>query len=368
MHVCSRRSDARSTARPEGVRLIERVEATDGGDPIMSPVQANVLRALRRALAIALAVCEGYGAQTGLVGLKKQNLEGRLPTSRGGEFAELLVGESLVALSVFANATAFLLAPHAGEVSVEVGSVEEVLTDNATLALHGCLWELDQEIARFAEDEARLVATVMAFAEQVMEKVSLRAQNAPRLEAFTGAHLRVEADGLTISGFTPARKARGARLTMSFKKPHEVVGNHIAKYQAMKLAKMLMAYDFERRLNPFAELGGFIFTFMGDGKPGTGKTTLIQMMAGLINKGICFQRVGPIGHRLWHDRRHRPARRQAGGPAVVGGAVGDHRRADGEFCRGEHGGAGQLHLRDVFQLPRECRRRAAPAGGGAVPR
>ncbi|MFN3281735.1 MAG: ATP-binding protein, partial [Tabrizicola sp.] len=69
----------------------------------------------------------------------------------------------------------------------------------------------------------------------------------------------------------------------TFKKPEEVVGNHIAKYQAMRLAKMLMAYDFERRLNPFAELGGFIFTFMGDGKPGTGKTTLIQMMAGLLN-------------------------------------------------------------------------------------
>jgi energy-coupling factor transporter ATP-binding protein EcfA2 len=65
-----------------------------------------------------------------------------------------------------------------------------------------------------------------------------------------------------------------------------VVGNHIAKHQAMKLSKMLMAYDFERRLNPFAEAGGFIFTFMGDGAPGTGKTTLIQMMAGLIH-GYC---------------------------------------------------------------------------------
>ena len=62
-----------------------------------------------------------------------------------------------------------------------------------------------------------------------------------------------------------------------------MVGNHIAKYQAMKLSKMIMAYDFDRRLNPFAELGGFIFTFMGDGAPGTGKTTLIQMMAGMIN-------------------------------------------------------------------------------------
>ena len=37
------------------------------------------------------------------------------------------------------------------EASVEIGAVEEVLTDNAPLALHGCLWELDQELATFAE-------------------------------------------------------------------------------------------------------------------------------------------------------------------------------------------------------------------------
>ena len=45
------------------------------------------------------------------------------------------------------------------EVSVEVGEVQEVLTDNAQLALHGALWELDQDIAALGTDEARLVAT-----------------------------------------------------------------------------------------------------------------------------------------------------------------------------------------------------------------
>ena len=104
---------------------------------------------------------------------------------------------------------------------------------------------------------------------------------------------RIEADDLTIRGFDASAKSKSTTLTMTFKKPHEVVGNHIAKYQAMKLAKMLMAYDFDRRLNPFAELGGFIFTFMGDGKPGTGKTTLIQMMAGLI-QGLLPERGLPV--------------------------------------------------------------------------
>ncbi|MEM6311896.1 MAG: AAA family ATPase, partial [Pseudomonadota bacterium] len=265
------------------VQVMARVEAADEADALISPVQASVLNVLRRALSISLAVGEAYAETSGLGDLKRTNLEGNLPANRKTEFAELLAGEALVSLYVFANATAYLIAPHQSEVTVEVGEFEELLTDNGQTALHGCLWELDQTIAAHAPEDAQLVATVATFAETVMEKVAMRSQTAPRLEAFTGASWRVEADDLPINGFSPAIKANGTTLTMTFKKPNEVVGNHIAKYQAMRLSKMIMAYDFDRRLNPFVDLGGFIFTFMGDGKPGTGKTTLIQMMAGLIN-------------------------------------------------------------------------------------
>jgi energy-coupling factor transporter ATP-binding protein EcfA2 len=273
----------RSTARPEGVHIINRIEGSDGGDALTSPMQATAMQGLRRALAIGLAIGEAYSDATGLTRLKKENLEGRLPQTSKTEFSELLSAEALAVMYSFANALAFFLGNSANETTVETGSIEEILTDNAQLALHGCLWEMDQKLAAFASDEPRMLATILANAEQVMEHVALRAQNAPRLAAFNDARYRVEADDLTISGFSPARRGRGQALTMQFKKPHQVVGNHIAKYQAMKLAKMVMAYDFDRKLNPFAEAGGFIFTFMGDGKPGTGKTTLIQMMAGLIN-------------------------------------------------------------------------------------
>ena len=94
---------------------------------------------------------------------------------------------------------------------------------------------------------------------------------------------------------------------MTFKKPDEVVGNHIAKYQSVKLAKMLMAYDFDRQMNPFVELGGFLFTFIGDGAPGTGKTTLIQMIAGLVN-GYCQVAGYPFATRISASTRSRPTR------------------------------------------------------------
>ncbi|MCV2893625.1 AAA family ATPase [Lentibacter sp. XHP0401] len=273
----------RSTARPEGVQLIARIEGADGDDPLVSTQQAGVMQSLRRAIAIALAVAENYAQVTPLADLKRANLEGGIPRGKEEEFAELLGAEALIVAHVFGNATAYLLSGMAGEVTVEVGEFEELLTESGQAALYGALWELDQDIAAHASDDARLVATVAAFAEQLMEKAALRAQTIARLEPFLAASWRVEADDFTVQGFTPASRAKGSKLTMTFKKPHEVVGNHIAKYQALRLSKMLMAYDFEKRLNPFAELGGFIFTFMGDGKPGTGKTTLIQMMAGLLN-------------------------------------------------------------------------------------
>ncbi len=272
----------RRTERPQGVQVLAAIEAVGEGD-LVTPTQAAVQTGLRRAIAIAEAVAEQFGERTGLVDLKRANLAGSLAEAKKAEFSELLTAEALAALYTFANATAYLLAAHASEETIEIGDVEEMLVENAQLALHGALWELDQDIEAFAASDAKLVATVLAFAEALMAKVAVRAETAGRLEPFREASWKVEADGLVIDGFTPAHKAKSSTLTMQFKKPNEVVGNHIAKYQALRLAKMLMAYDFDKRLNPFAELGGFIFTFMGDGAPGTGKTTLIQMMAGLIN-------------------------------------------------------------------------------------
>ncbi len=273
----------RRTVRADGVHLVERIEASDDGDALVSPPQATAQQAIRRAIAIALAVAEAYAEQTPLADLKRANLAGDLPVARKTEFSELLTAEALVNSHVLGNALAYLMSSHLGETTIDLGEIEEVLTDNGQLALHGALWELDQVLAKHAPDDARLIAAISAYAEQLMDKVALRARSAGHLAPFQNAAWHIEADDLTIRGFEPASKAKSTTLAMTFKKPNEVVGNHIAKYQAMKLAKMLMAYDFDRRLNPFAELGGFIFTFMGDGKPGTGKTTLIQMMAGLIN-------------------------------------------------------------------------------------
>lgn len=266
--------------------VVDTIAGITPDDPLPSEVQSHVIRVLRRGLAVANTLVDTFGNQTQLNALKRENTHGQLGNSQRLEFGELLSASGMIGLFTFASFVHYSLSDYLAEadsISLEISDPEEIVLENSGEALNGALWELDQLITRYADSDAALVRLLRDHTLRIVDALQIRRQGMPRLEAFLSATYQVEADAFTIDGFDVPRRSQAGKLSMSFKKPEEVIGNHIAKYQALKLAKMLMAYDFERQRNPFVELGGFIFTFMGDGKPGTGKTTLIQMLGGLLN-------------------------------------------------------------------------------------
>ena len=273
----------RTHVRSGNVALLNTIMGV-GGSSIPTPIPASVAQAVRRSIAIALAVSDLFADKSGLSSLMTDNAQGTLPHQEREGFKGKVQASGMVALSSFANALSWLLSSSEGSEKVDVGQVKEISLDSGAInALQGALWELDGKMTELATDEAHLIATVLSYARELSSIIEHRSGSVPETADFAGSDYRIEADDLTISGFRGTGKKAGASLAMAFKKPEEVIGNAIAKHQSLRLSKMLMAYDMDRRMNPFAELGGFIFTFMGDGKPGTGKTTLIQMMAGMIN-------------------------------------------------------------------------------------
>lgn len=269
-----------SVKRTREVELAKTLQAGQGADPLLSPTRHNVLYRARRGIQISLAVGDVFARQTRLEQLQARNLSAPLRGAEAEEFKALLSASAYVAAFSFA---AYLLSTLSGE-SEPVDDLKEpdFLFDTPQDALKSMVAGLDLAFGG-AGDDATLLARARAFARGAIEGLIARKSRFTGLAAFENTHIRIDRDDFTLDGFDVAPGARRAPLSMTFKKPEEIIGNHIAKYQAMKLAKMLMAYDFDRQMNPFVELGGFMFTFIGDGMPGTGKTILIQMIAGLLN-------------------------------------------------------------------------------------
>jgi hypothetical protein len=269
-----------SVRRTREVELAKTIQSVRPADPIMSIGQHTLLYRARRGVQVALAVSDIFAKASNLESLQQKNARSPLEGDEAAGFKRLLSAAAYV--SAF-TLVAYLLqmVESEGEAANDV-KAPEFNFDTQQDAIKSLIAGLDTALAG-AKDDAELAARTRAFATVALEGLLQRKSRFDGLGSFENAHMRLDADDFTIDGFdvAPGRKSRP--LEMTFKKPDEVVGNHIAKYQSVKLAKMLMAYDFDRQSNPFVELGGFLFTFIGDGAPGTGKTTLIQMIAGLVN-------------------------------------------------------------------------------------
>lgn len=269
-----------SVRRTREIELAKTVQSTGTADPLLTPAQHTVLYRVRRGAQVALAISDVFARQSELEPLQARNISAPLQGEEAARFKALLSSQAYVAAFAFA---AYLKSTVAGEGEQLDGIREpDFLFDTAQDALKSMVAGLDTAM-QGAGDDATLIGRVRGLADLALDGLLARKARFEHLGVFENVHVRVDQDDFTLDGFDGVPGAKSKPLTMTFKKPEEIIGNHIAKYQALKLAKMLMAYDFDRQINPFVELGGFLFTFIGDGMPGTGKTILIQMLAGLLN-------------------------------------------------------------------------------------
>lgn len=267
--------------RTREVELAKTVAAVRPDDPLMGIGSHALLYRARRGLMVALAAGDVFARASDLESLQARNARAPLEGEDAARFHRLLAAQAYVAAFTFA---AFLSRTLDAEGEAPSDLPEPAfLFDTPLDALKSLVAGLDGAL-QGAPDEAALTLRAKAFARVALDGLLARKGRFEGLGPFENTHIRIDRDDFSLDGFDAAPGEKRKALVMTFKKPEEVVGNHIAKYQAVKLAKMLMAYDFDRQLNPFVELGGFLFTFIGDGAPGTGKTSLIQMIAGLLNE------------------------------------------------------------------------------------
>ena len=356
---------AAPAASPTGTRefrLADRIREIAPDDDLYTDVEHHVLRVIRRGIQVYLQIHELYEQASGLDRLKSANEAGNLASRDEAELAEKI--EAACAASAFAlhAYVAGQLQDHRGDapdrLDFEVEPPADVPLQGRLESLHASLHHLWCAIDSYARDDPSLVKAVRDAAEGYARRIAALQHSLQYLEFFTRYHYRIDPEGIVISGFELPEVRAASDIQVPVRRPEDVVGNHVAKLEACRIAQRLACYDLERQRNPFCDLGGFVFTFIADGSPGTGKTTLIQMIVTLLRDYTQVAKL-PLRHQNfsadeisdYQGRSGQNARRFCEtilDPRVVGfGTIDD---VD-QVCGNRHdrnASAGQLEVTAVF--------------------
>lgn len=246
----------------------------------LSPERQSLLSFLQRSIAIGMTVSDFFVEPLGFLALGEKNKSGRLHGEELTKFNTLIKVRAVI--SSF-SAVSYLFYKINTQATGEPIEMPTLTFNKTTEALGWVIQRLSENVNGVEDkDFYNVIARLCA---DMLDRIELDAHTimGEYDNVFSNVSYGIGNEDFHIHGFERFSGQKKASSVVQFKKPEEVIGNHIAKSQAMRLAKMLSSYDFETKKNPFVELGGFLFTFIGDGNPGTGKTTLIQMAAGLIN-------------------------------------------------------------------------------------
>lgn len=261
--------------------IIENIKSLAEDNPLMTDEQHHVVSVIQRGLALAAEISDTFEDLCNLKSLRADNGRGILGGEQKTLFSDLKKSHGYVTVFTLANYVQSKLDSGTADTS-GFEMTKPNLTDNMT-ATKCFLYNINKAVLNCVQTDEALGAVVKQVALDFIESLRQYESAIKHTQGFISNNYRSEMLDFEVNGFDLAGGPKKQALVMEFKTPEEVIGNRIAKYQMKKLAKMMMCYDPSTRKNPFVDLGGFIFTFMGDGAPGTGKTTLIQMFCGLMD-------------------------------------------------------------------------------------
>lgn len=273
----------RGSTTTDTVSISKVVQSISTDDPLLSDTQLHTLRAIRRGLQMGFHIAEQYrqrsgaatfGSAHGLADAQKAELNEKMQTA-AAVMVYVTARFILWDMRLLSENNSFV-----GNILAEFGQMDISTPRSAAMALTYALGKhLEKEVN--ASDD-RLVAAVYGFAQVAQDAIINRVSGLKHTELFTSVAYTLEDADFSVAGFEAGAFSGATSVEFNRVEMGDIVGNADAKHFARRLAMRLLCYNFTEQKNVFSELGGLPLTWMGYGKPGTGKSMMIAAIATIL--------------------------------------------------------------------------------------
>ncbi len=131
---------------------------------------------------------------------------------------------------------------------------------------------------------------VKDYCDKIIELTTQEKGKQPDLEmkSLNGYQFRIMDDFLQLQGFenksVASIEVKQQKLSFQPITSKDITGNQSAKRQVSRNIERVCCYDTKEQKNPFLELGGVDWTTLGDGLPGTGKSSMWRLAMTILQE------------------------------------------------------------------------------------
>lgn len=271
----------------DSVAIFSIAKAVNKNDELLDELVNNSLSIVRTGLQVALSVAAKYAEASNFTTLKERAVssKGRMNPTDEAEWAAKQETQAAITAFVLASYVSWRFAQKdEKKASAEVdfaGLPEPIAVGNQIRSI-GCILYHWGSYLKTAQTPAQFQKLTELYFAEVVKHLQGRASGFKYPEPFTNTAYKLDATTFVIRGFE-TNTLKGASAEFKRVELKQVVGNQEAKRMIARLAQMIIAYDFQRKMNPMLEFDALPWLGVLQGTAGTGKSMMLSVLQTLVH-------------------------------------------------------------------------------------
>jgi hypothetical protein len=278
-----RSSIVADVAMSEKMSVMEVAKVISKDNFLVNPDMFTLLDALRSGIKLGMHVSDAYEKHSGLADLVVANAANRLSDTDKATFRAKNQTKAAIAVFVMSSYALWKLSSYKTDDVERVKAVFDGLPEMPLITVPSamkCILFYFGRVISKAETGLDALKLAKLYFARVMSDIKLT--QFEYSESFASITYKLEGEDFTVQGFES--QETGAATVVEFKRvvADDIIGNHEMKRVLTRLSQFVIAYDFEREMNPFVEFEAMNWLGVLQGWAGTGKSMGLSFLQTLV--------------------------------------------------------------------------------------